>query len=412
MQMARHERLLVHYWYLLAMCAYILIGMIIWWQAFDENFYTSIAPFGEDIGNNDNDYVTADVVETILFLDETRDRTNRPLDTSIVERNHFFRKEPQSRMKLMKSLQDTDKENLLECAQMCVLPGTMRVTVVFGTMSYMEVVANWLLVYHRVTRERSGVLLVVYDQQSYERALQLDLPAVHFHRSKITIAKSPVDQQTRMTTTGLWRNRVETLNTLIQANYTVLMSDADALWIRDPWPWLEFFHSVHGTEVVASRGSFPPSVFKKYGLTACMGFTAFFQSDDTRWLVSQMLEGMHGSMKDDQVALNTVLGNVNLFFEDGETLQSRRESTGVSVAQGTERRPGLRVAFLPSRKVVRICNDIQDYYRDKDSIVILHCFVEKIGESKRKWIINYGQWLFREYVFFADQKERFINSKQ
>lgn len=69
----------------------------------------------------------------------------------------------------------------------------------------------------------------------------------------------------------------------------VIISDADALWLGDPVP--ELFSDAYGkplvsasgagrieilqSDVVASRGSFPFTLGKKWGSTMCMGFILF-----------------------------------------------------------------------------------------------------------------------------------------
>ena len=106
------------------------------------------------------------------------------------------------------------------------------------------------------------------------------------------------------------------------------MSDADALWLGDPTQELFASHQrvvsggdggnggdggggIWQSDVVASRGTFPFDLGRKWGSTMCMGFILFRAKNVV--LMKTFLDKMEDMVlktEDDQVMLNIVPNNV------------------------------------------------------------------------------------------------------
>ena len=67
---------------------------------------------------------------------------------------------------------------------------------------------------------------------------------------------------------AIWHQRSQTVSKLLHEGYDVLMSDSDAIWWRNPLPFMgpEF------GQVVAQVGTFPTLVREQIGATLVMGF--------------------------------------------------------------------------------------------------------------------------------------------
>lgn len=72
----------------------------------------------------------------------------------------------------------------------------------------------------------------------------------------------------------VWKLRIEVLSCLLEADYNVILSDSDALWIKDPKEDLDS-PLARGSSIVASRGNFPKGIGQRWGSTFCMGFILF-----------------------------------------------------------------------------------------------------------------------------------------
>ena len=72
----------------------------------------------------------------------------------------------------------------------------------------------------------------------------------------------------------VWKLRVKVLSCLVKAGHSVILTDSDALWLKDPE--LDFeMPEVRDSSIVSSRGSFPSNLGEIWGATLCMGFILF-----------------------------------------------------------------------------------------------------------------------------------------
>lgn len=110
---------------------------------------------------------------------------------------------------------------------------------------------------------------------------------------------------------NIWRVRLRLAQSILAHGRGCLMTDVDALWLQDPWPVLlaeigEADTGPGAADLVASRGSYPKDVSKRWGAALCMGFIWLRSTHGARQLVSTALS-LWDEFPDDQVAMNTAL---------------------------------------------------------------------------------------------------------
>lgn len=108
---------------------------------------------------------------------------------------------------------------------------------------------------------RENLYLMCLDPES-EEAL---------HRSGVRCVPTRITKSLRL----LWVLRVKVLRCILEEGYDVIVSDADALWLSNPLMFLEERGLLEGSDVIAQRGSFPPVIGRRWGVTMQMGFAVF-----------------------------------------------------------------------------------------------------------------------------------------
>lgn len=71
-----------------------------------------------------------------------------------------------------------------------------------------------------------------------------------------------------------WAQRMKFIFKLLESGETILHSDLDAIWVKNP---LEFISSDY--DIISSTGMWPPQVSEKNGFALCMGWIYLSPSD-------------------------------------------------------------------------------------------------------------------------------------
>eukprot|EP01061_Rhynchopus_euleeides_P001393 TRINITY_DN10985_c0_g2_i1.p1 TRINITY_DN10985_c0_g2~~TRINITY_DN10985_c0_g2_i1.p1 ORF type:complete len:443 (+),score=119.05 TRINITY_DN10985_c0_g2_i1:49-1377(+) len=207
-----------------------------------------------------------------------------------------------------------------------------------------------------------------------------------------SVRPSPLDEiHLKRTKETLWYHRWKLLLRLLNKNVHVLMADLDALFVRDPLPLL---HQYGGqADVISQRGSFPKTLYDKWGSCICMGFT-YWRSTEATKIFTATVHKMIASTGDDQVGVNMAL--------DQSAVEWRTQAVNRKVEYETSKEPsigltnkGLRVLLLPHSKFPRKCEeygegDIQHSY-------VAHCYVSaKQGDAKMKEAKKFGLWSIKQ----------------
>jgi hypothetical protein len=125
---------------------------------------------------------------------------------------------------------------------------------------------------------------------------------------------------------------------LLEAGYSVVMSDADAIWLRDPLPYLR------GADVAFQRIVYhPPQITRHWGFAVCGGFLAFRVDQRTLTFLRRCIE-VQRAVFCDQIAVNlaTLEGDPDWQCEDPEW---RLPQSGIAYD-----RSGLEEAFVRCAK--------------------------------------------------------------
>ena len=183
----------------------------------------------------------------------------------------------------------------------------------------------------------------------------------------------------------------------VKAGQDVIMSDADALWLRDPTDYFSL-PGVIESNIVASRGSFPRIKDKRWGATMCMGFILF--RSQARYPMSKFLtlmEERNDISGDDQKSINYAALELGIVWDNEGSDTRYRESTEIGV--GTidtlvdDRGRRFRVTLLPHSMFPRDCGASPF----SNQTIVAHCYVAaKKGASKTKWMKDANLWYLEE----------------
>lgn len=184
---------------------------------------------------------------------------------------------------------------------------------------------------------------------------------------------------------NLWLFRIRILRTLIDDDISVLMTDADAIWQRDPRPDIAKYANAN---VIAQRAKYPTYLADLWGSTMCMGF-AFFRAAPATKLFVRDAQHLVVNLVDDQVAVNRALNETFGVRFDGPTAYSN--STTYDVGYGTH---DFSVMLLPEMRYVRYgCKDKLQSGAMGQAIVV-HCANDKRAGTK----LHVFQWTGVLYV--------------
>lgn len=145
---------------------------------------------------------------------------------------------------------------------------------------------------------------------------------------------------------SMWFARLQLIANLLKRGISVLLTDADAVWIKNPMKFLK------DADIVVQRGIWPWYMSNLLGATACMGFAYFSGSPE-------VFSFFHDSVlsqfrDDDQVALNAALMKNGIYFDHKlEWTGSRNIDRGIIPATVDRRK--LHVDFLDHYRFPRKC---------------------------------------------------------
>lgn len=179
---------------------------------------------------------------------------------------------------------------------------------VFVDNCYFSLFTNWYYHYLDVCglRRKSQLEVVCMDTEVSLSLYQLGLncsvssfvmPNYHSYKKKQAM---------------VWIKRLEVILHYLESSIDLLLTDTDAIWRSDPFPFIQPHLST--SHVIASRGNFPSIVSSKYGATICMGFAYFKASMFSLTLMRAVLQEMKYDRPDDQYAINMVLDKWNIQY--------------------------------------------------------------------------------------------------
>eukprot|EP01062_Namystynia_karyoxenos_P067194 TRINITY_DN6108_c0_g1_i2.p1 TRINITY_DN6108_c0_g1~~TRINITY_DN6108_c0_g1_i2.p1 ORF type:complete len:471 (+),score=124.22 TRINITY_DN6108_c0_g1_i2:80-1492(+) len=300
---------------------------------------------------------------------------------------------------VLSSAADTNVDDAAAAAAEFAVPyESLRVVVLtFTSHSFREVLLNWLVALRRVRPNADGYAVGALDAAGgrwmRERGINVFDAWGSAPLSTSGGALAP-----------LWVRRTRLVAALLDKGVSVVLSDVDAVWVKDPLP--QIFGTEFGQEadIAATRGKFPPEISKKLGgAAACLGFTAFRAGDQTAEFVRRGMLVHTEYWGDDQKGLNYALLATGTHWEGDMTYETNEAAAWGFIEDESPRGvagkaapspmhwstiqdpnkyispdpgmgPGLRlrVLLLPHRRFQRVC--AEDAAGNPDTAV-MHCYV-------------------------------------
>ena len=238
---------------------------------------------------------------------------------------------------------------------------------------YIAVVFNWLAFYLQSCQTTKPLYFVCLDKQTEFMLNAFGLRCAHIVHTMSSHHK-------------LWLYRVRITKHLLEQGYDVLMSDADAVWLRNPFLLLQEFED---SDIIGQRASFPEPVAKILGATLCMGFVYVRSTIATKLLWNDLANSLMRSKiaPDDQKSLNYLLKDKGLRFPKPLQYVGTTNSDTGSL---NYKMYNMKITLLPHESIRRICDNITNFMILNSTIV--HCLLRKKKDYKIYGQKRYGVW--------------------
>ena len=264
-----------------------------------------------------------------------------------------------------------------------------------STDEYFPVFMNWLVYFHRICPNIPSIYFICLDTIIEKKLANYGLTCAFVHH----IAAKGVND--------VWLVRTRLTHTLLSQGYDVLLTDADALWLRNPFPYIEAHIS---SDVISSRGSYPEGVSSALGAALCMGFVYIKASEHTAKLWGAIAADMvkHPN-PDDQRDVNNHLKSLGLHYTPRPRYIG---STEANTGNFRHHSYNFGVTLLPHTLFPRICD--MEKKGTVQGAVVLHCLShEKKGNAKMSTAEALGMWRLRkdwQQVQLQSDMESYLNA--
>lgn len=89
---------------------------------------------------------------------------------------------------------------------------------------------------------------------------------------------------------SIWVHRMEVILSYLQRGVDLILTDSDAIWRADPYIDLNRYYAK--ADIIASRGSFPATLYHTWGATICMGYIFVKATPFTVQFMESVLQDM------------------------------------------------------------------------------------------------------------------------
>lgn len=177
------------------------------------------------------------------------------------------------------------------------------VTIVFGTFNYRAKVREWIEAAEKGTCRHWRILCMDPELRAWLVEAGYGPQAIDYYEVLPDAPRHDFAALARREVMkALMPLRTRLFLHLVNAGRDFIHSDADALWVRDPHPWLAR-HS--GFDLLVSQGTFhPTSQYRRHRFVLCAGFFLCRANARTRTYFENVESREHW---DDQVRMNKVL---------------------------------------------------------------------------------------------------------
>jgi len=239
----------------------------------------------------------------------------------------------------------------------------------FVSEDYIPVGLNWLNRI-RALRPEAEVQVIALDRATME-AFPPDVV-------KYAPARKP-----RLS--ALWTHRIDVLCDLLARGHDVVHSDADAVWVRDPLPYIQSCKA----EMVFSQGTiWPPDVHARHGVVLCCGLFYLQSSPAVRGFMRKARRRVQND-KDDQKSINRMIDENGVRWKITDPYSiPYGDATFTASRQPilSEVNTGPTVAVLPHRLFPRLVDELTP------DVMVAHPLSGKTCAAKIEVLSRLGLW--------------------
>ena len=223
--------------------------------------------------------------------------------------------------------------------------------------AYLTLLVNWL--FNIDNLKISNYVIFAMDNETYQFCQKKKIPAIEY-------LSSYSDKNL-----NFWQSRVEIFSMIIQAGFSFIHSDTDAIWKKNPLS-LSYFEGKY--DIVSSMGfAFPYEVVKKWGFILCCGFFFLKCSKFIKLrLLPKWKDLIMKKKPDDQASLNFALLSFKPKWNETPHLHfSKQPLTGSGFFSTGKNNKMYSIIMLPhglfqrqifqNKKVMAIYNQYQPY---------------------------------------------------
>ncbi|XP_065182121.1 uncharacterized protein LOC135812831 [Sycon ciliatum] len=302
--------------------------------------------------------------------------------------SRFFEKFNSSRASVRAVLEETSLDHdiwvrsLKQAAANCST-GNRTVVVVFCEVAYARILLNWMVFYSRLRAQNTDLppVLVITPSPDLHRFLSRFYPCSLF--------LSPIPSLNMAA--AFWKTRLRVFLWLSRWLYTVIHSDVDAVWMRNPVPL--FLDRLNGTTAAVkarflfSRDIYPGEQKEKWGATACMGLLAYRGGRKTSKTWMRAMQKFV-QFKDDQRTINSILDDGSLAFDKKQVLLEQPEQAPLQWTCAHTDVHKYSVCLMPQKLAVRHCMNVASF----EQYFVAHCHSSKQGGSKESMLRQKDLW--------------------
>ncbi len=238
--------------------------------------------------------------------------------------------------------------------------------IVFANYNYLPVLENWLAAMKKI--DVKNYLIISLDEKLHH----------HLGEQNINSLLRPCE----LDLGKLWIHRVDVILELMEKGYDIIHSDADAVWLKDPQPYLQKLPH----DMIFSQGTiWPPDVQEKWGFVLCCGFFFLRSNPQTLQFIKELAQRVRED-KDDQVSCNRLLLEKNVIWDkpsDLYTIDFRGKQFVCSKQARTGKSKDLDIALLPHSAFQRL-------FEETDDVYVRHLISEKNSGNILEVLEQYG----------------------
>lgn len=243
--------------------------------------------------------------------------------------------------------------------------------------SYFSTFLNWLIYYDNVCPNSLSYLYI----ECMDKSVNSSLKAIGLQCSNTEVVFG---------LNYIWLYRSKVIHALLRSHIDVLITDADALWLRNPFPYIQ--EHITYASIISSRATYPTYVSQLLGATICMGFLYIKVDYSSRYIWNQLMKAITIRRDgDDQRELNRLLVTLNISYPVKPFIENSNLSNIGNVINSNYSLD-TKVVLLPHEDFRRKCSNNNQTNISLNQIIVAHCISPKNMSSKFNTAVQFGLW--------------------